>query len=268
MTTTVPHASPPDRKVRTCEPIVLAGGRGTRLAPFTAVIPKPLMPIGDESIVDVLLAQIKRRGWDSATLAVGHMAHLLRSYCGDGSRYDLDISYVEEETPLGTVGPLAHLPARHRDCDLLVMNGDLLTDLPFDDLMETHVASEATATIAVQRRPVRMDYGVLDLDEDALGGPQVIRYREKPRLSATVSMGVYAFSPRAIDYIVPGERLDLPQLIDLLLEGGEQVNAYPYEGYWLDIGQPGDYEQAVRDFTLKREEILGPEAAPVTQRAV
>lgn len=264
----IPHTSRPPRKARICEPIVLAGGRGTRLAPFTAVIPKPLMPIGDESIVDVLLTQIRRRGWDSATLAVGHMAHLVRSYCGDGSRYGMDISYVEEDTPLGTVGPLAHLPARHSDCDLLVMNGDLLTDLPFDHLMSTHVAAGAAATIAVQRRPVRMDYGVLDLDEEAMGGPQVLRYREKPRLSATVSMGVYAFSPRAIDYIVPGERLDLPQLIERLLEGGEQVNAYPYEGYWLDIGQPGDYEQAVRDFTLKREEILGPEEAPAKQHAV
>lgn len=239
-------------------PVILAGGRGTRLAPFTSVIPKPLIPIGDEPIIDVLLTQLHRQGWNAATVSVGHMADLLRAYCGDGDRYGVELEYVEEVAPLGTVGPLALLPPDQRAGHLLVMNGDLLTDLRFGDLVRTHAESGAAATIAVKQRPVRIDYGVLDLAPDLSPHPTIVSYREKPAIDITVSIGVYVFSPEAIAYVAPGERLDLPELIERLLGDGVQVHAYPHEGYWLDIGQPPDYAQAIDDFAVNREEILGP----------
>ena len=157
----------PARRGRPKRPhaVILAGGKGTRLAPLTTVLPKPLMPLGEGPILDVLLRQLAVQGWREVTLAVGHMANLIRAYCGNGSRYGLKLRYLEEEEPLGTVGPLAFLPAAARQRPVLVMNGDLLTSLRFTDLVAAHVASGAAASIAVQRRDVQMEFGVMDLGE-------------------------------------------------------------------------------------------------------
>jgi NDP-sugar pyrophosphorylase family protein len=253
----------PSRASRPKRPhaVILAGGKGTRLAPLTTVLPKPLMPLGDGPILDVLLRQLAAQGWREVTLAVGHMANLIRAYCGNGSRYGLKLRYLEEEEPLGTVGPLAFLPAAARQRPVLVMNGDLLTSLRFTDLVAAHVASGAVASIAVQRRDVQMDFGVIDLGESVEDSRPILNYREKPLIEATVSMGVYVFEPEAVGLIEPGLRLDLPEFVLRLLERGEKVAGYPFEGYWLDIGRHSDYQKALDDYERIKDALLAPTGA-------
>lgn len=249
----------PDRRLPS--PVILAGGKGTRLAPFTSVLPKPLMPLGDGPILDVLLQQLRVQGWDEVTLAVGHMADLIRAYCGDGSRYDMGVSYIQETTPLGTVGPLAFLPEEVRRRRLIVMNGDLLTTLRFRDLVAAHEESGAVLSIAVMRRPIKVEFGVLDLGDSFGAAREITSYREKPEIESTVSMGVYVFEPEALDYVTPGEPLDIPALIGRLLADGRRVAGYPFDGYWLDIGRHSDYQQAIDDFERIREQLLAPARA-------
>jgi NDP-sugar pyrophosphorylase family protein len=214
------------------------------------------MPLGDGPILDLLLRQLVAQGWVRATLAVGHMADLIRVYCGRGERWGLDLRYMDEEEPLGTVGPLAFMPDEARARPLLVMNGDLLTTLRFRDLVAAHEASGALASIAMHRREVRMEFGVID-HEPGLGPlERVTGYREKPRIGATVSMGVYVFQPEAVAYIGRGERLDLPDLVQRLLDDGRPVGGYVFDGYWLDIGSHGDYSQAVEDFERLRPHLV------------
>ena len=228
--------------------VILAGGKGTRLAPLTTVLPKPLVPLGDGPILDVLLGQLRAQGWRQVALAVGHMADLIRTYCGSGARYGLKLRYMREQEPLGTVGPLAGLPSSLRDRSMLVMNGDLLTTLRFDDLIRAHAESGAIATLAVRRRRIEIEFGVVELD-DMLDGPRrVVGYREKPDLEAVVSMGVYVLQAEVLDYIEPGERLDLPELIHRLLADRHHVAAYLFDGYWLDIGRHSDYQKALDDY--------------------
>lgn len=241
--------------------VILAGGKGTRLAPFTSVLPKPLMPLGDRPILDVLLQQLHAQGWDDATLAVGHMADLIRAYCGAGDRYGMNVGYISEDTPLGTCGPLANLPEDVRAGRVIAMNGDLLTTLRFRDLVAAHDESGAVMTIAVIRRPIKVEFGVLDLSPGLGATQEITRYREKPELDSTVSMGVYVFEPEALAYITPGQPMDVPQLINLLLEDGKKVSGYPFDGYWLDIGRHSDYQRAMDEFERMRDELLAP--APV-----
>lgn len=239
-------------------PVILAGGKGTRLAPFTSVLPKPLMPLGDGPILDVLLRQLQAQGWNEITLAVGHMADLIRAYCGNGDRYGMDVSYIQETTPLGTVGPLAFLPQETKSRRLIVMNGDLLTTLRFNDLVAAHEESGAVLTIAVMRRPIKVEFGVLDLGAEIGAAREITSYREKPEIESTVSMGVYVFEPEALNYVTPGESLDIPALINRLLADGRPVAGYPFDGYWLDIGRHSDYQQAIDDFEKIREQLLAP----------
>jgi NDP-sugar pyrophosphorylase family protein len=235
--------------------VVLAGGRGTRLAPFTTVLPKPLMPLGEEPILAVLLRQLGLQGFPRVTLAIGYLGDLIRAYCGDGDRHGVSIDYLTEETPLGTVGPLAFLPPADPQ-RLLVMNGDVLTTLRFGDMLREHERSGAIATIAVQRRAIGIEFGVLDLGEPTGGTRRITGYREKPEVEAMVSMGVYAFEREALDYIDRGERLDLPDLVLRLLGDGRQVAAFPFDGYWLDIGRHTDYQQALDEFAEIRPHLL------------
>jgi NDP-sugar pyrophosphorylase family protein len=233
--------------------VILAGGKGRRLAPYTNILPKPLVPIGDMPIVEVLIRQLKRYGIDEITLAVGHLSQLLVAYFGDGSRLGVRIRYSREEVPLGTVGPLALIPPPRES--FLVMNGDVLTALDFGDLVAFHRRLGALATIAMHRRVNCIDLGVIECD----GGHRIVRYVEKPTREYNVSMGIYVFEPRLLDYVPAGEYLDFPDLVTRLLAADEPVVAYPYDGYWQDLGRPDDYEQAVQDFDRLRDQLLGVE---------
>lgn len=230
--------------------VILAGGKGQRLHPYTAVFPKPLMPVGDVPILEVVVRQLRRAGFDHLTMAVGHLAELLMSFFGDGSRFGLRIDYSREDAPLGTAGPLRlipDLPAR-----FLVMNGDLLTTLDYARLMEAHARSGAMATIAGRRREVAVDLGVLHADADG----RLVRYDEKPRLSYDVSMGVYVFEHAVLDFLPAAGPFDFPDLVQALLAAGRAVFVHRSEDLWLDIGRPEDYAQAAELFHARRAEFL------------
>jgi NDP-sugar pyrophosphorylase family protein len=233
--------------------VVLAGGRGTRLAPYTTVFPKPLMPVGDKPILDVVVRQLRHHGFTEITLAVGHLAELLMAYFGDGSRFGVTIRYSREEQPLGTAGPLALVGGLTEP--FLVMNGDILTALDYRAMFEEHVRGGQLATLAVFPRSVKIDLGVVQFDAEGT----LTEYLEKPTHDYWVSMGVYVFDPRVRDQIAPGERLDLPDLLQRLRARGESVRCHVYRDYWLDIGRVEDYQQAVVDFERLRTRLLPPE---------
>ena len=231
--------------------VVLAGGKGTRLAPYTNILPKPLMPIGDMPILEVLICQMARFGIEDIVITVGHLSELLRSFFQDGSRFGVRISYNFEDKPLGTAGPLAMVEGL--ESTFLVTNGDVLTDLDFNTLIEFHREQKATATIAMHRRSIHIDLGVIECN----GNHEIENYVEKPTLEYTVSMGIYVFEPKVAEYIPCGSYLDFPDLVLKLLKNGEKVVGFPFEGYWQDLGRKDDYEQATADFERMRSEFLG-----------
>jgi NDP-sugar pyrophosphorylase family protein len=223
--------------------VILAGGRGRRLAPFTVAFPKPLVPIGDRAVLEILVRSLVRSGITEITLAVDHLAELIMAYVEGHpelkglARY----RFVRDAKPSGTAGPLATIEGLGET--FLVCNGDLLTSLDFGALVAHHRASGAALTIAVHAKPVRLGLGVLDIDTQG----RVSRYTEKPVFHYEVSMGVYVYEPRALSFITPGEYLDFPDLVTRLLAAGEVVSAYRTDAYWLDIGNPDDYARAQDD---------------------
>ncbi|MFZ2361125.1 MAG: sugar phosphate nucleotidyltransferase [Anaerolineae bacterium] len=230
--------------------IILAGGKGRRLRPYTTVLPKPLMPLGDMPIIEVVLRQLAASGFDQVTIAVGYLAELLMAYCGDGSKFGLNLSYSREEEPLGTAGPLALINGL--DDTFLVMNGDVLTSLDLRGLVEQHRASGATATIATHQRQQQINYGIIESDQES----RVTAYIEKPIHRYQVSMGIYVLEPAVLRFIPRGQYLDLPDLVRQLMAAGQPVLAHPFDGYWLDIGRHDDYEQAVEEFEGMRPMLL------------
>jgi NDP-sugar pyrophosphorylase family protein len=224
--------------------VVLAGGKGTRLGPFTTILPKPLLPIGEHAILELLVEQLRVHGFTRVTLAVGYLSHLIEAVFGDGSAYGVSIDYHYEDAPLGTAGALAGIDGL--DEPFLMLNGDVITTLDFSELLAVHVAGDNALTIATQVRRAALDFGVLQLEEGD-GGPlqNVSWYLEKPSSEHSVSMGVYAISPRLLDLVKPGLYLDFPDLVLSALAVGERVCSYRYDGLWLDIGRHEDYERAI-----------------------
>ena len=220
--------------------VILAGGKGTRLRPYSTVVPKPLMPIGDKPILEIIIRQLKAKGFEEVIIMVGHLGELIMAFFGDGSKYGLDINYSKEEQPLGTVGGLG-LIRDALDEDFLVINGDTLTTLNFADFVAAHKKNGAMATIALNRRQIHIDFGVVEVDDR---DNCVKNYNEKPTLERFVSMGVNAFHPEVLELIEPGKYLDFPQLIQILIDQGKKVEGYIFDGYWLDIGRLEDCERA------------------------
>lgn len=231
--------------------VVLAGGKGTRLAPYTKILPKPLMPIGDKPILEILLRQMRCCGIDEVILTVGYLAEFLRLFFQDGEQLGLNIRYSYEERPLGTAGPLTLIDGL--DDTFLVSNGDILTTLSLDRLLTFHREQGATATIAMHRREVNVNLGVIEVD----GRYQISNYIEKPTYNFQVSMGIYVFEPQVLSYIPKNQYFDFPELVNVLIDAGEKVVGFPFDGYWMDLGREDDYEQAVQDFQAMREEFLG-----------
>jgi NDP-sugar pyrophosphorylase family protein len=238
--------------------VILAGGRGSRLAPYTAVFPKPLLPVGDRAILDVVVRQLRAAGCDELVIAVGHLAHLVQALFGDGSRHGIPIRYHEEDSPLGTAGPLRGIDGL--DETFLMMNGDVLTTLDYDHLVAVHREAGNVLTIATHRRVVQTDYGILHTDGSAGRTDLVTAYEEKPELTYTVSMGVYVLEPAAIGYVPAEGAFDLPDLVLALLAAGEPVGSFLHDGYWLDIGRHDDYERATREFDEILPQLLPGEA--------
>jgi len=230
--------------------VILAGGKGTRLAPYTRIFPKPMLPIGDKAILEILIYQMRRAGVDEVILTVGHLAGLMRAFFQDGSQFGVNICYSYEDHPLGTAGPLATVSSL--DETFLVSNGDVLTTLDLRELIAFHKNNNGIATIATHHRQVRIDLGVVQTN----GDHTIVGYQEKPVIDYRVSMGVYVFEPEVLAYIPKGKYLDFPDLVKILIADGKRVLAFPFSGYWMDLGRPDDYEQANIDFEDKRSEFL------------
>ncbi len=234
--------------------IILAGGKGTRLLPYTTTIPKPLVPVGDMAIMEIVVRQLKRCGVDRITVAVNHQAQLIKAYFEDGGRWGVAVDYSMENEPLGTMGPLRliqDLPEH-----FLVMNGDILTDVDYADLYQSHIRSEAIATVATYERDVKIDFGVLGYD----GGECLItNFVEKPIEHFCVSMGIYMFSREILECIPERLHFGFDDLMLKLIAERRNVRAYPFGGYWLDIGRPDDYDRANRECEDVIRRILPPQ---------
>ncbi|MER5793976.1 sugar phosphate nucleotidyltransferase [Streptomyces sp. NPDC001980] len=231
--------------------VILAGGKGVRLRPYTTALPKPLVPIGDQhAILEIVLRQLSTAGFTSVTLAIGHLGEIIRAYVGDGSQWGVAVDYATEESPLGTMGPLLNL--RHRLPEsFLVMNGDILTDLDYADVLDRHRASGAPLTIAAYARKVHIDFGVLTTADS-----KVVAFTEKPSMDYRVSMGVYGLSRATLDDYTPGLPLGFDELVLDLLKAETPPHAYEFDGYWLDIGRPDDYDRANAEFTTRKSLLL------------
>ena len=232
--------------------LILAGGKGSRLRPFTFTIPKPLVPIGEMPVLEILIRQLKGQGFERITISVGHLAGLIRAFCGDGSQWGIPIDYVYEDQPLGTIGCLALLDDLRGTDRMLVINGDTLTDMSMAEAYAAHDGADAI-TICANRRSVGIDFGVLETD----GEGYLSTYTEKPTLHYKVSMGVNVVSAWAVGaYISRGERLDLPGLVEKLLAAGQRVRVREVEAYWLDLGRMQDLEEGERVFRANPQRFL------------
>lgn len=231
--------------------VILAGGQGTRLRPYTVVFPKPLMPIGEYPILEIIIRQLRQAGVERVTLAVNHQANLIQAFFSDGRLWGLDVDYSLEAKPLSTVGPLrliSDLPET-----FLLMNGDVLTDLSYIDLWRHHQTSRAVFTVASATRRHTVDYGVLQTDQS---GQRLIGFSEKPAVEYRVSMGIYVVSRDVLPMIPENRPYGFDHLMTELLKRGERVNVFRHDGYWLDIGRPDDYAQAIDEFARNHERLL------------
>lgn len=220
--------------------VILAGGRGTRLSPYTSVIPKPLLPVGQTPIVELVLRHLAAHGITRATLALGYMSRYFKSFLRNNEQITnlLEIDYVEESQPLGTSGAIKMIAGL--DETFLVMNGDILTDLDLGPLFEWHRQQKAVMTIATHRQPVRLDFGIVKTDADGV----VVNYIEKPTLHHQVSMGIYIYEPCVLDWIGVDERLDFPDLVLRLVRDGQKVSTFTTDSLWLDLGRHEDFQKA------------------------
>jgi NDP-sugar pyrophosphorylase family protein len=238
----------------TMKAVLLAGGKGTRLLPYTAIFPKPLVPIGEIPVMELILRQLAHRGFREIIIAVGHLGHLIEAYFQNGDRFGVSIQYLRETSPLGTAGPVAAaLPLLGEDEHFLVMNGDLVTTMDFSLLREDHLRQGADATVAVHQRTVASEFGVIDMD--AAG--RLTGYREKPSQTMILSMGCYVFRRAALEgQLHEGERLDMPDLILRLHAAKKEVFCHAPSCRWLDIGRPEDHQVAGEWFAAHRSEFL------------
>jgi len=226
--------------------VILAGGKGTRLRPFTATLPKPLVPVGDYPIIEIVLRQLKHFGFTDVVISTGHLAELIEAYCGDGRRWGVKIRYVREDKPLSTAGALKLI--RGLQPRFLTINGDLLTTLNFGKLYERHRDAGADAVIAVCERRWKIDFGVIGLDD----GDRLLSYTEKPAYPYLVSMGVNVFDRRVLRHIQPGEALGIPELMLRIKRANGTVLGFRNKADWLDIGRPEDYETVQDLFATPR----------------
>jgi NDP-sugar pyrophosphorylase family protein len=229
--------------------VILAGGKGTRLKLYTSVFPKPLVPVGDMPILEIIIRQLAYYGFSDIVLTVGHLKELIMAYFGDGSKWNVRITYSFENAPLGTAGPIKNVS--DLDENFLVMNGDLLCDLDFKELYVFHKHNNADVTITQLKKKVKIDLGVLITKDNS-----IIDYIEKPEYLFNVSMGIYIFNKKTLRLIPEQTRFDLPQLILDLVHAKEKVVPFSFKGRWYDIGRPEDYEVAVKKFLKLRKEFL------------
>jgi len=230
--------------------VILAGGKGTRLRPYTTILPKPLMPINDMPILEVVIRQLKKNGFDKIIIAVGHLAELIEAYFGDGHKWGVQISYSLEDEPLGTAGPLTLI--ENLEDTFLMMNGDILTDLKYADLMTYHKKHQAKITIATYDKSIKIDLGILKTNANH----EIYDYIEKPTLNHQVSMGIYVLEKCMLDLIPKGKFFDLPDLIKLSIKQNIKVLSYHFTKYWRDIGRKDDYEMVLEEYEQFKQKLF------------
>lgn len=221
--------------------VILAGGKGTRLRPYTISLPKPLVPVGDYPVLEIIVRKLVQEGFNHIILAVNHQADIIKAYFGNGSRWNARIEYSAETTPLSTMGPLTLI--KDIPENFLVLNGDVLTDMSFSALYEAHEKNNHLLTISTAVRTQKLDYGVLETRDNIVWG-----FREKPTEAFEVSMGVYVLNRSVLTYIPYNTFFGFDHLVLKMLESNTEIHAAPYSGFWLDIGRPSDYEEAVRRY--------------------
>jgi NDP-sugar pyrophosphorylase family protein len=231
--------------------VILAGGKGTRLRPYTIALPKPLVPLGDTPILEIVVRQLARLGFDHITMAVNHQAEIIRAFFQDGAKWNIRIDYSQENEPLGTMGPLRLIDGLPDN--FLVMNGDILTDLDFADFLGKHTQSGCFFTISCHMRTHQIDYGVLEVKNDG----EVRAFREKPSMDYLVSMGVYCLNRRVLENVPGGRLYGFDDLMKDMLARGSSVQTSRHDGLWLDIGRPDDYALANEVFEVQRSRLLG-----------
>ena len=227
--------------------VILAGGLGTRLKPYTVVLPKPLMPIGEYPILEVIIKQLVIHGFDHVTLAVNHQAELFRAYFSDGSKWGLKIDYSLEDKPLSTMGPIKLIP--DLPDNFMVMNGDILTDLDYSCFYNNHINQNNLFSISSYKREQKIDYGVLEIDSNQF----LKHFREKPVESFDISMGIYMMSNKVLEFIPSGISYGFDNLMLDLIKNNKPARVFPFGGYWLDIGRSDDYMIAIEEFENMKE---------------
>lgn len=230
--------------------VIQAGGKGTRLRPYTLVMPKPMMPVGEQPVIEVLLKWLRRWDVKEAIITTGYLGHLINALCGDGSQWGMTIQYSEEHQPLGTIGPLYQI-RDHLNETFLVLNGDLITDLDLRNFVRLHRKNNALVTVATTEKIVDIDFGVIE-DEDG----RVIDFREKPKTSFQVSMGIYCMEPQVLEFIPVGVPFGFDNLMYALLEQDLPVCIYKHKGLWMDIGQEEDFSRAQEVFTRDYKPLI------------
>jgi NDP-sugar pyrophosphorylase family protein len=232
--------------------VILAGGKGTRLAPYTTILPKPLVPVGDLPILEIIIKQLIHFGFKEVVLMVGYLSGLIKAYFDQRPSItkSINITYISEETPTGTAGSLGFLT--DMTDSFLVMNGDILTTLNYKKLLEHHERNGNKLTIAMHQKKVKIDLGVLDVDENN----RLRGYDEKPEFNYNVSMGIYVYHPAVLHEITKGEYLDFPTLAVRLKDRGEKVEGFSNDARWLDIGRIEDFNKASDEFEEYRSEFF------------
>lgn len=220
--------------------VIMAGGFGTRLRPLTESLPKPMLPVGNRPVMGHMLANLKQAGIQRVNVTTHYLPEKIQDYFGDGKELGLKLNYVQEDQPLGTAGALGLLEAPKEP--FLVINGDILTQVDFRAMLSFHKEHNADLTVAVRQYDLQVPYGVIECD-----GPLVSQVREKPSLNFLVNAGIYLLEPNTYDYIPSKQHFNMTDLITRLIAEGRRVVSFPIMEYWLDIGQPGDYEQAQKD---------------------
>jgi len=230
--------------------IILAGGKGRRLHPYTISTPKPMVPIGELPILEILILKLKNHGFKSIIISVNFQANIIMDYFQDGKKWNVNIKYIIERKPLGTMGPINLL--KYPPDNFLIMNGDIITDLDFDKFFKEHTKSKNLFTISSFNRDEKIDYGVLDINKKNL----LQNFSEKPIKKYMVSMGIYAMNKSVIKYIVKNTNFGFDNLMKKLLNVKIPVNILVHRGYWLDVGRPADYQQALNDIKYIKKYIL------------
>jgi len=231
--------------------VILAGGKGTRLRPYTYVLPKPLMPVGDVPVIEMLLKWLCRNGLQQVCITIGYLGNLIQSLCGDGNQWGMEITYSEEPEPLGTIGPLLLIRNQLTET-FLVLNGDVITDLSLRDFISFHREQQGLLTVAVTDKSMKLDLGVLDSEKD-----RVSHFKEKPTIKFKVSMGIYCMEPEILEFIPKGVYFGFDDLMHSMLDRKVPVYCYNHGGLWMDIGRQEDFLRAQEMFQSAEAPIIG-----------